>query len=571
MDLTVFDQFLRLFMEAATRAVEPLETAASGLLTSLLWITVFWGGAQIVAGHVSDNAIVRFLGWFFRLWLVCFIAANWFTVLQALMEGMIGIGAAAGGMSAADFMLVSRLMRTGYRILDPIWEHQQALCTGPWSCAVNFWDALKYEVAWYLVFFSFVYMCWQSIAAQVQFMFHGLATLFVLPTAAIPQLAWISERGIGGVIANGIYLMVLPLVLGIGMVMFDLVRVTADLTVNQALMMAVISIFMALTVYKAKEIGDGVVNGGPSLSGNSLASGVAAGVLAATGIGRMAMAGAAAANGLARTGNRALWGAGAGAGVANAAAGAAKAGGRVAGAAASGPFGGGGAGPAPAGPAPVSAGTSGGGGAGVAGVAGAAGGGPFARMQQAQQRMQAGVHRAGQAVQQHGVAGLATMVAAAAGRSAMAALRHHGGEAAGGAVADGGDVSPSSSAAPVVATAGAAAAGMSAGTSAGGSAGGGAGGSNWHPSSGVPSGALSPADRHRRWMALQGMGREGRARHAPLAYSYQAQWEYEQSTGAAPYGPPPPPLQHPEHLAKMAQAKRYSDFAIPSQYAKRKD
>ena len=308
MDLTIIDEFLKLFMDAVVGAAGPIEDAAGDLLRSLIWVTVFWGAAQIVAGRVSDNAVVQFMGWFYRLWLICFIGANWLFILQTGMEGMIGLGAAAGGMSADDFMTVSRLMRTGYRILDPIWQHQQALCAGPWSCAMNFWEALKYEVAWYLVFFSFAYMCWQCIAAQVQFMYHGLATLFLLPTAAIPQLAWISERGIGGVIANGIYLMVLPLILGIGMAMFQAMHIRPDLSVNQATLSAVLSIFMALAVYKAKEIGDGIVNGGPSLSGNSLVSGVAAEIIAATGIGRLAMSGAAAANSFAKSGNRLLWG-----------------------------------------------------------------------------------------------------------------------------------------------------------------------------------------------------------------------------------------------------------------------
>ena len=67
MDLTIFDEFLKLFMDAVVGAAGPIEDAAGDLLRSLIWVTVFWGAAQIVAGRVSDNAVVQFMGWFYRL------------------------------------------------------------------------------------------------------------------------------------------------------------------------------------------------------------------------------------------------------------------------------------------------------------------------------------------------------------------------------------------------------------------------------------------------------------------------------------------------------------------------
>ena len=324
---------------------------------------------------------------------------------------------------------------------------------------------------------------------------------------------------------------------------------------------------MALAVYKAKEIGDGIVNGGPSLSGNSLVSGVAAGIIAATGIGRLAMSGAAAANSFAKSGNRLLWGQASSSG-GNSFAGTLAGGGS--------PFGRGGgnsawdrpptdrqqaaaksrgislsgmnrgqasqaleragldpswfrdesSGGASLAPASVPPGT------GPAGAARA--GNPFSR---AQTRMRSAVGQAADAVREHGVAGLTV-------NAVTGAL--HGSQAA-----------PPS---PASARSSAAADGTTSSNRSG--------MPRWHPGSGVPSGALNPAERHQRWEAVRSVPAGQRGIHEGLRYSYQGQWEHEQSKGISPYGPPPPPLQHPEHLAYMAARKRYEGFAHPSPHRK---
>lgn len=287
--LAIIDQYLGLFREAVMAALGPIEEVGGDILRSLIFISiVFAAGAIAFASHSLEGMMSKVWRWVITLAVICLIGSNMGFIITNSLEGMLGIGASAGGFSSADFLAVSGIMRAGYEILDPLNTHIQMLCTGPWSCAVNWNNSIKYEIAWYTIFISFLIMCFQMVAAQIQFMVHGVSTLMVIGLAAIPQTSWAAERAIGGFVANMMHLFVLSLIMGIGFQIFDLINITEAVTVNQATMAAIAGIFQAIMAWNAKSISDGIVNGGPSLAGSAVAGAIGAAMTAAVGGTRLA-------------------------------------------------------------------------------------------------------------------------------------------------------------------------------------------------------------------------------------------------------------------------------------------
>jgi type IV secretory pathway TrbL component len=270
-DWTLIDAFLRLYLDAIGAAQGPLETFAGEMVRALMWITFVGVGLSFTAGATFENGVGQFVRWLLLIFVVGLGGANWTGILAGLLEAGVGLGGQIGGLGAGDLLTVSAIMRTSLRILDPIYRHMAGLCTGPWTCAVNYWSLVLYVLAWLVVAVSFAIITLQLVFAQLGFYFSGLATLLTIWAVPIRALSWMAERGIGGLVAGFLHMFCIAAVVGIGMAIFDRMNVMPDLTIHQAGLFATVAVAMAIMAWKAKAFADSVVAGsGPNLSGNGV-------------------------------------------------------------------------------------------------------------------------------------------------------------------------------------------------------------------------------------------------------------------------------------------------------------
>src|SRR5689334_19462699 len=271
-DPGLIDTFLQQFITACFMAVQPLLDASGQFMTAMMWLTVMWAGFCILMGQVGDGSLGKFAGWALKFWVIGYLANNWSEFLFYLAAGMVNLGLSAGPntMTAADFLMPSQLMKVGWDTAVPIWNHANSLCVGLPSCIMTMGDHIIYEFAVIGILIAFFIMCAQSITAQLKFYFHGLATLALIWAAVDSRTAFIAERAIGGVIANAIKLMVLPLIIAIGRTTFMLLNLPAHHSLWAATLTMFLSFFLAWMCWESSSIASGIINGGPNLSGNSL-------------------------------------------------------------------------------------------------------------------------------------------------------------------------------------------------------------------------------------------------------------------------------------------------------------
>ena len=78
------------------------------------------------------------------------------------------------------------------------------------------------------------------------------------------------------------HLFVLSLIVGIGHVVFTVWEITPDVTVDHALMTALMSLMFLFFAWRARSISEGILNGGPNLSANMLGAAAVGAIMSAT-------------------------------------------------------------------------------------------------------------------------------------------------------------------------------------------------------------------------------------------------------------------------------------------------
>src|SRR5687767_11815901 len=96
-DLTVIDQFLKLFMEAVNSAAQPLADAGGDVMRAIIWISVIMAVAAFTLGRSFEGGLGTFWSWMFRIYIVGYLGANWPAILVDGLAGIVGLGASAGG------------------------------------------------------------------------------------------------------------------------------------------------------------------------------------------------------------------------------------------------------------------------------------------------------------------------------------------------------------------------------------------------------------------------------------------------------------------------------------------
>jgi hypothetical protein len=297
------DTIIPMFLDAGKNSNDYLGNIAYGFFQVAAWAAIFWAFIRVTVGADSpEGGAAQLVGWFLKIFVLGTIGAFLLpTIIPALIEGALSIGTGVSGstMSAADFLMPSRLAITGWTEVEKLMKHAMSRCNGLYSCATSSISLVYYLIASIVVLFSFVAMIIMIILSYVYFVMEAIGTLIMLGWMAAEKTAWMGRGGFATLTSRFVQMIMLSASLSIGTGLFELVRMSGEPSIVQAVVAAVVALIIAILAFKSEQIGSSIVGGMPGVQTNQTAGGVmsaaggliAGGAVAAASMARSAMPG----------------------------------------------------------------------------------------------------------------------------------------------------------------------------------------------------------------------------------------------------------------------------------------
>lgn len=318
-DSGVIDQFLVVFSTYIDSGFGLLGGEVGFLSSTLIVIDVtiaalFW------AWGTDEDIIQRLVRKTLYVGVFAFIIGNFQTLASIMLESFAGLGlkASGGGLAIGDFMRPGVVAATGIDAAQPLLDASADL-VGPVGLFTNFVQIMILLIAWVIVVLAFFILAVQVFVTILEFKLVTLAGFVLLPFALFGRTAFMAERVLGHIISSGIKVLVLAVITGIGVTLFDRFMQAGpgpEPDIEQVMAIALGALTLLGLGIFGPSIANGIVAGGPQLgAGAAAGTAVAAGATLAAGA-----AGATLATGAVAAAGRTAAGAGArGAGSASAA------------------------------------------------------------------------------------------------------------------------------------------------------------------------------------------------------------------------------------------------------------
>lgn len=297
------DTIIPLFLNAGKNSSEHFGNVAAGFFVFSVWAAIAWAGIRIMAGTDSlEGGVVGATGWMLRLYVLGVIGAFLLpTIIPAMIEAAfdIGTGVSGGVMSAADFLMPTRLALVGWTEVEKLMKHAMSRVNGPMSFFANVPVLFYYLLASFVVLCSFVGMIIMVILSFIFFIMEGIGTLVSLGFLASDKMSWVGRGGPATLVSRFTQMIIMSASLSIGTTLFEAVRLTGEPTVAQAVVAAVVALLVAIVAFKSEQIGASIIGGVPGVHSTGFATaalGLGAGLLgagsaAAVSLGRNALGG----------------------------------------------------------------------------------------------------------------------------------------------------------------------------------------------------------------------------------------------------------------------------------------
>jgi len=194
-------------------------------------------------------------------------------------------------MAIGDFMRPGVVAATGLDAAEPLLDASADLL-GPVGLFTNFVQILILLIAWVIVVLAFFILAVQVFVTILEFKLVTLAGFVLLPFAFFNRTSFMAERVLGHVISSGIKLLVLAMITGIGVTLFERfmqagLGTEPDIREVMAIALGALTL-LGLGIF-GPSVANGIVAGGPQLgagaaAGTTLAAGatIAAGAAGAT-------------------------------------------------------------------------------------------------------------------------------------------------------------------------------------------------------------------------------------------------------------------------------------------------
>ncbi len=291
-DTGVIDNFLSIFSTYIDSGFGLLGSEVGFLSSTLIVIDVtiaalFW------AWGTDEDVLQRLVKKTLYIGVFAFIIGNFQTLSVILLDSFAGLGlkAAGGAMAIGDFMRPGMIAATGLDAAEPLLDATADL-VGPVGLFTNFVQILILLIAWVIVVLAFFILAVQVFVTILEFKLVTLAGFVLLPFAFFNRTAFMAERVLGHVISSGIKLLVLAVITGIGVTLFERfmeagLGTEPDIREVMAIALAALTL-LGLGIF-GPSVANGIVAGGPQLgagaaAGTTLAAGatIAAGAAGAT-------------------------------------------------------------------------------------------------------------------------------------------------------------------------------------------------------------------------------------------------------------------------------------------------
>lgn len=280
-DTGVIDNFLSVFSTYIDSGFGLLGGEVGFLSSTLIVIDVtiaalFW------AWGTDEDVLQRLIKKTLYIGLFAFIIGNFQALSVILLESFAGLGlkASGGAMAIGDFMRPGMIAATGLDAAEPLLDSTADL-VGPVGLFTNFVQILILLIAWVIVVLAFFILAVQVFVTILEFKLVTLAGFVLLPFAFFNRTAFMAERVLGHVISSGIKLLVLAVITGIGVTLFERfmeagLATEPDIREVMAIALGALTL-LGLGIF-GPSVANGIVAGGPQLG-----AGAAAGTMLAAG------------------------------------------------------------------------------------------------------------------------------------------------------------------------------------------------------------------------------------------------------------------------------------------------
>ena len=294
-----------------------MDPTSTGFLTQLLtaFTNVFATGfgvltprAQAVLGTLAaievalaalfwalrgQDFTAPFLRKLLRIGFFTFLVASWPTLTRGVADGLADIGAMAGGGTSSLVSDPSAILDKAMKVIKPIEAEINRIQEGSWMQKVAVLAVvIQYTIAMFFILIAFAILALTCLLTYIEFFLVAVLGLILVPWGISNHTAFLAEKAIGAVVAQGVKLMVLSFIIAV----YGDVLATFTLKAAPPLMdtwLAAASAFvMTVIAVHAPAVAGGLLSGSPSLTAGS-AAGVAIGAGAAAigaGVGAAAVA-----------------------------------------------------------------------------------------------------------------------------------------------------------------------------------------------------------------------------------------------------------------------------------------
>ncbi|WP_372389657.1 P-type conjugative transfer protein TrbL [Xanthomonas axonopodis] len=283
-----------------------MNPTTTGFLTALLnnFVAVFSNGFGIITPRASailgtlaaievalaslfwalrgEDFTAPFLRKLLRIGFFAFLVASWPTLTNGVASGLAQIGSLAGGGSGAPLVKdPSRILEQAMVVIKPIQDQITRIQEGPWYQKIAVLAVvIQYTIAELFVLAAFFVLALTCLLTQIEFALVAVLGLILVPWGVSNHTAFLAEKAIGAVIAQGVKLMVLSFIIAVYGGVLNTFTLSPAPSPMDTWLLAGSAFVMAIIAVHAPAVAGGLLSGSPSLTAGS-AAGVAIGAGAA--------------------------------------------------------------------------------------------------------------------------------------------------------------------------------------------------------------------------------------------------------------------------------------------------
>ena len=273
-------QLLRAFQNVFANGFGIITPRAQAIIGTLAAIEIAL--AALFWALRGEDFTAPFLRKLLRIGFFAFLVASWPTLTRGTAEGLAQIGSLAGG--GAGVPLVndpSRILDQAMVVIKPIQDEIARIQEGPWYQKIAVLAVVfQYTVAELFVLAAFFVLALTCLLTQVEFALVAVLGLILVPWGISNHTAFLAEKAIGAVIAQGVKLMVLSFIIAVYGPVLNTFALSPAPPLMDTWLLAGSAIVMAIIAVHAPAVAGGLLSGSPSLTAGS-AAGVAIGAGAA--------------------------------------------------------------------------------------------------------------------------------------------------------------------------------------------------------------------------------------------------------------------------------------------------